>query len=833
MLQRVIHLVAAKTGYPAEMLEPDLDMEADLGIDTVKQAELIGEVRTTFGIPPLEGMMLKDYPTLRKVAGFVTAQLGGPAAVPSSLQAPSPNTVAAPAPQFSTPARTSHIVRRAPTLRPQALPDQANPLTRGMVLVLGDADNNFLSALQAAGFTPTHTPKEGDAVVGILALALRPGADALERVGPVFDAAKAFRAGLGKGAFVCAVTRQDGAHGLSHVRDPGMAALAGLAKALRKELPDAVVKAIDLHPETNEAAPKAVQEILRGGPRTEVCYGRDGSRFAVEVSPHELPPDDPDVEGKGIVVSGGAQGITVEMLAALAPQKPKLLLLGRTEMPDETASWARLDAAGWKAMEATVMADLKARGEKVTPVSIQKAMEPRRKAADVHRNLARLQELGATVLYAPVDVTDAATVKEAVAWARAQWGRVDGVIHAAGVEVSKDLASKDRAQFDAVFSVKAKGWDALMAATRDDRLAFLVAFGSVAGRFGNIGQTDYSAANEYLAKAVKQEAARRKCLVGSTIAWGPWGEVGMATKGSILQVMHASGVTPIPTGEGVAHFLQELAQPGVRECVVAGNLGAIDVDGQVVDVGWDLARAVANQVLADHRERFRLLEGIDAIVPDASLTATVVVDQSRDPALRDHRVDGVPYLPGVFGLEAFAEAASLLSPKDAEFLGAENVRFLSPLKQLKAQPVTAKLHALLVSKPGADETKVACTLATQFVGPDGKPHGEPRLHFEATVRFGRIPNTPRGTVPLCERRLVRPAIYPPFFHGPSFQVLDAAGPFTPEAVAVFRAPTEAHFGAGPAQFTASPMLLEAMFQTCGLAILVGEKAMSLPAGIAK
>src|SRR5688500_18184283 len=145
-------------------------------------------------------------------------------------------------------------------------------------------------------------------------------------------------------------------------------------------------------------------------------------------------------------------------------------------------------------------------------------MDPRRKAAEVHRNLARLQELGAAVLYAPVDVTDAATVKEAVAWARAQWGRVDGVVHAAGVEVSKDLSSKDRAQFDSVFNVKAKGWDALMAATRDDKLAFLVAFGSVAGRFGNLGQADYSAANEYIAKAVKQEAARRKCMVGATIA---------------------------------------------------------------------------------------------------------------------------------------------------------------------------------------------------------------------------------------------------------------------------------------------------------------------------
>src|SRR5207302_1058531 len=162
-----------------------------------------------------------------------------------------------------------------------------------------------------------------------------------------------------------------------------------------------------------------------------------------------------------------------------------------------------------------------------------------------------------------------------------------------------------------------------------------------AGRFGNLGQTDYSAANEYLAKAVKAEAVRRRSLVGSTIAWGPWGEVGMATKGSILQIMHASGVTPIPTSTGVAMFLRELAQPGV------------------------------------------------------------------------------------FGLEAFAEAGLLLAPKDAVFLGADDVRFALPLKQLKAASAKGKVSAKVTSKPDAPTTVLHCTLTSQFTGPDGRPVGEP------------------------------------------------------------------------------------------------------------
>jgi malonyl CoA-acyl carrier protein transacylase len=842
VLQQVIRMVAAKTGYPAEMLEPDLDMEADLGIDTVKQAELFGEVRQTYGIPLVEGLLIKDYPTLRKVAGFVLAQApSAPPAIPTNPpiapipptsaqvpSAPSAKSADASAPKPSAPG--AQILRRVPMVRPAPLPEQRNALAPGTVLLVGEVDHVLAEALVAAGWRTTTQP--GQPIVGLLAVAARPGPSAQDRVGPLFDAAKAHRAELSAaGSFVCVVTRQDGAHGLQHVRDPTMAALAGLGKALKKEFPQAVAKAIDLHPESTDVAGKVVAELQRGGPRTEVSYGRDGARFVVEVAPQPLPDAEVDVAGKGFVVSGGAQGITVELLAALAPQGPRLLLLGRTELPDEAAQWAALDAAGWKAMEGQVMEGLRARGERVTPVAIQKELSPRQKAAEVHRNLARLQDLGATVLYAPVDVADARAVAEAVSWARSQWGKIDGLIHAAGVEISKDLASKDRAQFDAVFNVKAKGWDALVAATREDKLEVLMAFGSVAGRFGNLGQTDYSAANEYLAKAVKAEAVRRKSLLGATIAWGPWGEVGMATKGSILQVMHASGVTPIPTSTGVAMFLRELAQPGVRECVVAGELGAIDADRQVVERGWDLGLAIANQVLADRPARFRLLESVDAIVPDQFLEATIAVDQARDPALRDHRVDGVPYLPGVFGLEAFAEAGLLLAPKDAVLLGADDVRFALPLKQLKAAPAKGKVSARVTSKPGAAQTLVHCTLTSQFTGPDGRPHGEPKLHFEATLRFGALATSPKSAPPQVDGSLRREAIYPPFFHGPSFQVLGSAGPLAPEPHALFRDPTEPHFGAGPAEFTAHPMVVEALFQACGLQTLVNEKMMSLPAGI--
>ena len=67
----MVALVAEQTGYPPELLDLDLDLEADLGIDTVKQAELFAQVRESYGIERDESLKLRDYPTLNHVIGFI------------------------------------------------------------------------------------------------------------------------------------------------------------------------------------------------------------------------------------------------------------------------------------------------------------------------------------------------------------------------------------------------------------------------------------------------------------------------------------------------------------------------------------------------------------------------------------------------------------------------------------------------------------------------------------------------------------------------------------------------------------------------------------------
>ena len=67
VVKKVLEIVAEKTGYPEDMLELDLDLEADLGVDTVKQAETFAAVREAYGIARQENLKLRDFPTLTHV----------------------------------------------------------------------------------------------------------------------------------------------------------------------------------------------------------------------------------------------------------------------------------------------------------------------------------------------------------------------------------------------------------------------------------------------------------------------------------------------------------------------------------------------------------------------------------------------------------------------------------------------------------------------------------------------------------------------------------------------------------------------------------------------
>src|SRR5205814_1861225 len=89
--ERILALMVEKTGYPQDMLDLDLDLEADLGVDTVKQAEMFAAIREIYNIPRDENRKLRDYPTLAHVIRFVYEKRPDLASTPATA-APSPTS---------------------------------------------------------------------------------------------------------------------------------------------------------------------------------------------------------------------------------------------------------------------------------------------------------------------------------------------------------------------------------------------------------------------------------------------------------------------------------------------------------------------------------------------------------------------------------------------------------------------------------------------------------------------------------------------------------------------------------------------------------------------
>ncbi len=99
LLAKLLSVIAEKTGYGIEELDPDYELEADLGIDTVKQAEIFSEVRDLYGVDRDDNFVLADYPTIQSLANWLQEQVGGsapaaPAASPPAAEPPSASDAA-------------------------------------------------------------------------------------------------------------------------------------------------------------------------------------------------------------------------------------------------------------------------------------------------------------------------------------------------------------------------------------------------------------------------------------------------------------------------------------------------------------------------------------------------------------------------------------------------------------------------------------------------------------------------------------------------------------------------------------------------------------------
>ena len=990
-------IVAEKTGYPEDMLDLDLDMEADLGIDTVKQAELFAVMREKYQIARQEGVQLKDYPTIRSIIQYAMANAGtegaaAPAAVtpaptpvaqPAVAAQPAPAVTPAPAPAAQPVPAAAVQPAPAPVAQPQepqlptikvatvqeAVPTAekvekpseemltTNPTEpikphvslaerperegyagehchekklRNVTVVaqapLTERENRRLSkdrtvlifadnsqlikayqeefkelGVKTHVFTTLKTRSKNTTIVnwesyeeteaalkeyaaedpniqGIVYLLgatvkkfdkkASPHNELTKYVMPLFIALRVFEKGLSNrtdaDTFFAVNTKIDGTFGYTTKDEfnPISGALTGGVTCYRKDVYErtgAISKLIDFEPTTtpDEMARYTMEEVLHGDMRLMIG-AREGGRSTILSVPVRLDRSEKrfDLAGKTIIFTGSGRGIGAMLSQKIAAQyHSKIIVLDIIEIQEKTPLWASMNEAELAALKKQIWEDLKAdKTQKATPVMLERAFGRVKDSITLYNNLQKLRDLGSEVEYYHCDVMNSSMVKEVCTKIKAKNGRVDGLIHFAGLERSKLIYDKDPAEYYRIFDVKATSFASFLAnnIVRDD--GFFAFASSIAGKYGNLGQSDYASANDYLAKSAFSLTNQGYRAI--SIAMSAYKNVGMGVRAGVETFLKSNGVDFVDPEDGMQIFLDEIVYGDVPEIVLTGSLGRLDWDHQhrfemdeIVPTGAQNApkggsgsngnggssaapkeAKAAQAPLPDPTQANHFLGKVASLEKNKEIHTEKEFNLDSDPYLSDHAIEGTPYVPGVMGIETFMETATALGGRVPQ--GLKDVHFYLPIKLLRNRPQAVRVIGTEVNGD------ISMEIESDFINSKGVKMGNTRRHFTAHAMqdgFVSTWNEVKDQIqldPNAAPQITKEEIYKKYFHGPSFQVLGGILKADKDSsLAVYNTTPQPQWKDGEKVLLANPMLIEAAFQCCGFRDMAIDNKMTLPDGI--
>ncbi|WP_410615260.1 SDR family NAD(P)-dependent oxidoreductase [Amycolatopsis sp. lyj-109] len=569
VLETVVEVIGERTGYPVEMIEPDLDLEADLSVDSIKRAEIAGELATRLNLDP--GGDVEELAKARTAAA-IAELIGGER--PNVALVASDATKAALGASDATKAALGASDAPKATLGRLGPAEPAPLIVAPKRLVMAEAELPVAEAPVVAGrkflllgrgplAEAVRTHLTGLGATAELADDVRAGFDGvlfLPADGPVLPAAfPRYQAALAtKPAWLLTAGPGEG--------------LRGFHRSLAREYPDTLTRVVELSPgETSEDQAAAFVAELSTVDREPVVVRHRDHRTGFRMTEQDLgplgssgagPAGDGAAEAAAIglrrdsvvLLVGGAKGITARFATTLAAAaRCRVELLGRTPVP------AAQDEHPQARTAKDLRAALIAAGLK-SPAEVERTVRRIQGEREVRQTLAKLEALGSPARYQSVDMLDAEAVHRAVKEIHAEHGRLDGIVYAAGVIEDKLVAEKTPESFERVYGTKVDGARTLLEATADlpEEPAFVVLFGSIAATLGNRGQSDYAAANDALETLGRRWPAGRAV----TVHWGPWAPTGehdgMVTP-ELMRDYARRGIALIDPEEGTLGLLRELA----------------------------------------------------------------------------------------------------------------------------------------------------------------------------------------------------------------------------------------------------------------------------------
>jgi len=546
---------------------------------------------------------------------------------------------------------------------------------------------------------------------------------------------KTIDAGLMEDASVISVTQLGGDFGFSGQNVRSMEAIGGLVKAMLIEawmrgFRTTPMKVIDVSSTMapQEVASGVLQELAVPSYDMEIAFRsssrvQEPERFSVQAIAAPLKPESQAIgtvrsssrltRGGTWIVSGGGRGITAVIAMTLARKYDlRLHLLGTAPAPDLDDNFVHRVATDRGGVRRAIMQEASTRGD--NPVEAWRNTE---KAIEIDATLRACRKQGITAAYHCCDVSDFSDVERTIRGIRQQAGLINGVIHGAGAGQDARFDRKRPDKVEKCLKAKIDGSLALMQATKNDPLECFVAFGSISGRFGANGHTDYSLANDMMAKIVDRYRSERPEVRSLTFHWHAWGDIGMATKPEAKLALEMIDMEFMPARDGIDHFMREL------------ELGGNEPEVLITDESYFRKFFPAERLSVTSSENETMpLPLISSVVTrhdDQVCSSVVTLNPITDRFLSQHRVQGRPTLPFVVALELMAEAVRARTGHGSAGICTE-ARALQAIRFSTDDPLAVTVQ----TRPAANGG-IECRLLADVRRRDGRMVEEDREYFRA------------------------------------------------------------------------------------------------------
>ncbi|MFA0283577.1 phosphopantetheine-binding protein [Vibrio sp. 10N.222.55.F12] len=699
----MMEVVADKTGYPAEMLDLAMDMEADLGIDSIKRVEILGTVQDQLPtLPELNPEDLAECRTLGEIVTYMQSKLSVAAPV-ATAKAESVTPIAETA-TAELPPHNEVALKKLP-----AADKLVDCFSKDACVVITDDGHNAgvlaekltangiqvavvrsalsaasplnseiasytLNSVDDAGVTAVINDIEADlktsnkVIAGFIHLqaivdakqsneqAVNLNADSRASLTTAFLFAKHLNGQLnavsGRSVFFT-LSRIDGGFGYLDTKqlanaELNQAALSGLTKTLSHEWSNVFCRALDADASIDA---RHLAEAITGE-----LFDIDTNTVEIGLSHTENGES-----GRATLIATTPGAAQTKNTGAQLTKSDKVLVTGG-------AKGVTFECALTLAKQCKSHFVLAGRSKHITSVELPQWAQGKQEKELKPAAIAHLQATGdkptpkkVDALLKPVlsslEINAALAAfneigasaeylsldvsnHESVAKTLANFEGITGLIHGAGVLADKHIQDKTLDELNMVYGTKVGGLEAVLGGLDSSKLKLIAMFSSAAGFYGNTGQSDYSMSNEILNKAALQLSARNPQAKVMSFNWGPWD--GGMVNAALKRMFTERGVYVIPLQAGAELFSSQLLnETGIQLLVGTSMQGSDNKEAAVKKLNAESVHLAESPL-------------------NTSITVTRHLDPKALPFIQDHCIAGNPVLPTVCAIQWMREVAEQL-----------------------------------------------------------------------------------------------------------------------------------------------------------------------------